>query len=223
MNGYFGSKAANGLFQNIIAMMPPHDTYIETHLGGGVVMRRKPPAINNIGIDIDPEPLSNFDCAYPVHLVNSCAHHFLTNYDYSGNELIYCDPPYLINTRTSRRRYRFEYTKQDHIVLLELLKSLPCHIILSGYPSQLYDGFLDDWNTIELQAMTRGGPRTEKLWYNCDIDRTFWAGYAGKNFTDRQRIKRKAQRWGQKYRVLPNAERLAVLSAIMEVEGAEAT
>jgi hypothetical protein len=70
--------------------------------------------------------------------------------------------------------------------------------------------------------MTRGGPRTEKLWFNYDIDRRYWAGYAGKNFTDRQRIKRKAQRWGQKYRALPNAERLAVLAAIMEEEGSEA-
>ena len=222
MSGYFGSKAASGLFQNIIAMMPPHDTYIETHLGGGTVMKKKPPAVNNIGIDIDPEPLSNFDCAYPVHLVNCCAHDFLTRYDYTGTELIYSDPPYLTQTRTSRRRYRFEYTKQDHVALLELLKSLPCHIILSGYPSLLYDDLLGHWRSIELQAMTRGGPRTEKLWFNYDIDRTYWAGYAGKNFTDRQRIKRKAQRWGQKYRALPNAERLAVLAAIMEEEGSEA-
>jgi hypothetical protein len=157
-----------------------------------------------------------------VHLVNGCAHHFLTRYDYTGTELIYCDPPYLKETRTSRRKYRFEYTKRDHVALLELLKSLPCHIILSGYPSLLYDDLLGDWRTIELQAMTRGGPRTEKLWFNYDIDRMYWAGYAGKNFTDRQRIKRKAQRWGQKYRALPNAERLAVLAAIMEEEGSEA-
>lgn len=221
MSSYFGSKAASGLCQNIIAMMPPHDTYIETHLGGGAVMKRKLPAANNIGIDIDPEPLSRFDCAYPVHLVNGCAHHYLTHYDYSGAELIYCDPPYLTVTRTSPRKYRFEYTKQDHIALLELLKGLPCNIILSGYPSSLYDDLLCDWHTIALQAMTRGGPRTEKLWFNYDIDRTFWASYAGKNFTDRQRIKRKAQRWGKKYQALPNAERLAVLAAIMEVEGTE--
>ena len=32
-------------------MMPPHATYIETHLGGGAIMRRKPPALRNIGID----------------------------------------------------------------------------------------------------------------------------------------------------------------------------
>lgn len=219
MSGYFGSKAASGLCQNIIAMMPPHDTYIETHLGGGAVMKRKPPTVNNIGIDIDPEALSNFDCAYPVQLVNGCAHHFLNNYDYSGTELIYCDPPYLSETRTSHRKYHFDYTKQDHIALLELLNSLPCHIILSGYPSLLYDDLLGDWRTLELQAMSRGGPRTEKLWFNYEIDRPYWASYAGKNFTDRQRIKRKAQRWGKKYQALPKAERLAVLAAIMEVEG----
>ncbi len=219
MSGYFGSKAASGLCQNIIAMMPPHDTYLETHLGGGAVMKRKPPTVNNIGIDIDPEALANFECAYPVHLVNDCAHHVLSHYEYSGTELIYCDPPYLTETRTSHRKYRFDYLKQDHITLLELLQSLPCHIILSGYPSLLYDDVLGGWRTLELQAMTRGGPRTEKLWFNYEIDRTYWASYAGKNFTDRQRIKRKAQRWGKKYQALPNAERLAVLAAIMAVEG----
>ncbi len=63
-SAYFGSKAASGLFQNIIAMMPPHDTYIETHLGGGAIMKRKLPTINNIGIDIDPKTLSDFCCDY---------------------------------------------------------------------------------------------------------------------------------------------------------------
>ena len=76
MSNYFGSKATSGLCQPIIAMMPPHTTYIETHLGGGAIMKRKPPALNNIGIDIDPRPLSKFECSYPVDLVNGCAHQF---------------------------------------------------------------------------------------------------------------------------------------------------
>ncbi len=218
MNGYFGSKAASGLFQNIISIMPPHETYIETHLGGGAIMKRKPSTVHNIGIDLDPEALSKFDCPYPVKLINDCAHHFLESYDFSGTELIYCDPPYLRETRTSNRTYRFEYTKQDHVELLKLLKSLSCRIILSGYPSSLYDDYLDDWNTIELQAMSNGGPRTEKLWFNYEIDRCFWATYAGKDKTDRQRIKRKAQRWKKNYQALPNAERLAILASIMEAE-----
>ncbi len=221
MTGYFGSKAALGLYQNIIAMMPPHDTYIETHLGGGAIMRKKPPARNNIAIDIDPQPLASFECGYPVQKVNGCAHRYLRDYDYGGSELIYCDPPYLIETRTSKRRYRHEYSRQDHLELLELLKSLPCRVILSGYPSALYDGMLEGWNCVELQVMSRGGPRTEKLWYNYDIERVHWATYAGKDFTDRQRIKRKAERWARNYQALPPAERLALLAALMAVEALE--
>ncbi len=69
--------------------------------------------------------------------------------------------------------------------------------------------------------MSRGGVRTEKLWYNYEIDRLHWASFAGKNFTDRQRIKRKAQRWANNYQALPQVERLAILAALMAVEQQE--
>ncbi len=45
-----------------------------------------------------------------------------------------------------------------------------------------------------------------------------WASHAGRNFTDRQRIKRKAANWGRRYQALPPGERLAVLAAMMAVE-----
>jgi DNA adenine methylase len=222
MSSYFGSKATSGLSQPIIAMMPPHDTYIETHLGGGAIMRRKPPALHNIAIDLDPEALRTFECDYPVEKVQGCAHKFLSAYTFSGRELAYCDPPYLHYIRTSNRRYRFDYTEQDHIELLELLKKIPCSVMLSGYPSVLYDELLTDWGSLELQVMNQGGVRTEKLWFNFTPDRVHWSRYAGRNFTDRQRIKRKAETWGRRYHALPRAERLAVLSSIMAVEANEA-
>jgi site-specific DNA-adenine methylase len=221
MSSYFGSKATSGLCQAIIALMPPHDTYIETHLGGGAIMKRKPPALRNIGIDIDPQALAQFDCDYPVQRVNGCAHRFLAEYAYQGTELIYSDPPYLLHTRTSGRKYRFDYEETDHIELLTLLKSLPCHVILSGYPSALYDERLGEWRRLELQVMNQGGVRTEKLWFNFTPDRVHWVRCAGKNFTDRQRIKRKAANWGKNYRALPRAERLAVFSAMLAVEAEE--
>jgi DNA adenine methylase len=219
--GYFGSKATSGLCQAIIGMMPPHDTYIESHLGGGAIMKRKPPALCNIGIDLNPKALANFECNYPVQLINSCAHRFLSDYNYQGTELIYSDPPYLMCTRTSGRKYRFDYDEEDHIELLELLKRLPCHVMLSGYPSALYDKLLDEWRSLELQVMNQDGVRTEKLWFNFAVDRLHWAGYAGKNFTDRQRVKRKAASWGRRYQALPRSERLAVLAAMMAVEAEE--
>ena len=216
--GYFGSKATSGLCQPIISMMPPHSTYIETHLGGGAVMKRKPPALWNIGIDCDAEALEKFECEYPVELVYGCAHRFIAQYQFQGSELIYADPPYLKSTRTSRRRYRFEYAKSDHVELLRLLKGVSCQVMLSGYPSELYDQELNGWNSVELQVMNQDGVRTEKLWMNFTIDRVHWASFAGKNFTDRQRIKRKAASWGERYKKLPKDERVAVLAAMMAVE-----
>lgn len=42
--GYLGAKSGSGVFQTIINLIPPHDTYIEAFLGTGAVMKRKAPA-----------------------------------------------------------------------------------------------------------------------------------------------------------------------------------
>ena len=217
MSSYFGSKATSGLCQAIIALMPPHDTYIETHLGGGAIMKRKPRSQTSIGIDRNNKALSRFESPDPVQLIHGCAHQFLKSYDFRGRELVYSDPPYLHSTRTSSRRYRFDYNEYDHIELLTLLKTLPCAVILSGYPSTLYDEALGDWRNLEIQVMNQAGVRT-KPWFNFTPDRVHWATHAGKNFSDRQRIKRKAASWSRRYEALPAGERLAVLAAIMAVD-----
>jgi len=90
---YLGSKATSGLCQPLIGMMPPHDVYIETHLGGGAIMQRKPPAMLNIGLELDPRALADFSCAYPVQLMHGCCHAFLKSYPFEGSELAYVDPP----------------------------------------------------------------------------------------------------------------------------------
>ena len=45
--------------------MPPHAVYIETHLGGGAVMKRKPAALRSTGVDRDARALESFDSASP--------------------------------------------------------------------------------------------------------------------------------------------------------------
>ncbi|TLU69579.1 DNA adenine methylase [Enterobacter sp. MF024] len=222
---YLGSKAASGVYQNIIAEMPPHDTYIETHLGGGAVMLRKPPAMCNIGIDVDGQTLEDFAHDHNrlyIDLVRADAVHYLNNYDFyrAGRVLIYADPPYLPETRTGNARYRFEYSVEDHERLLSCLVSLPKNVsvILSGYPSQLYDERLTGWRSKEFQAMTRGGVRTEKIWMNYPEGRAYSHAFAGKDYNDRHRIKRKVERWRAKYAALPPAERLAIMVALNEVD-----
>ena len=217
-NRYFGSKATAGLCQSLIALMPPHSTYIETHLGGGAIMKRKPPALRNIGIDLNARALSGFDCAYPVELVHGCCHRFLAAFPFDGTELVYSDPPYLHRTRKSARRYRHDYGDEDHEALLKLLRSLPCAVMVSGYPSAFYEERLVGWRCLSLQVMNQAGVVTENTWFNFEPDRVHWASYAGRNFTHRQNVKRKAETWGRRYRAMAPAERLAVLAALMAVE-----
>ena len=192
--------------------------FIETHLGGGALMKRKAPAMRNIGIDLDRRAIEGFRCDYPVELIHGCAHSFLAEFPFLGPELVYSDPPYLHTTRRSSQRYRFEYEEADHVALLELLKGLPCQVMVSGHPSALYDDLLAGWRRLALQVTTQAQVRTEVVWFNFAPDRVHWASFAGRNFTDRQRIKRKAANWARRYEAMPAGERLAVLAAIMAVE-----
>ena len=216
--GYFGSKATAGLCQAIISMQPPHRVYIESHLGGGAIMKRKAPALRNIGIDLDGRALESFECEYPVELVHGCAHEFLDSFPYLGRELVYCDPPYLHQTRRSDFRYRHDYEESDHVALLELLTKLPCDVMLSGHPSALYERHLAGWRRLEMQVTTQGHVRTEVIWFNFEPDRVHWASCAGRNFTHRQTVKRKAASWARRYQAMPPGERLAVLAAMMATE-----
>lgn len=224
--GYLGSKAASGAYQAIISQMPPHDTYIETHLGGGAIMLRKPPAARTIGWDIDPETVEAFCQGNPCFLDTQAERLMIevgdavellrvVPFEEYGRTLLYVDPPYLPETRTSRARYRHEYSEDDHRKLIAMLCAVPANVMISGYPSALYDELLTGWRSIQFQVMTRGGPRTEQLWMNFDEGTAYSGAFAGKNYTDRQRIKRKVERWLNNYRQLPPQEQTAILAELI--------
>lgn len=225
--GYMGAKGGAGVFQNIVALMPPHDFYCEAFAGSGAVAERKPPAARTLLLDKDPAAVAALKAgqlaALPgVEIREADAFAYLADLaadlDQLGRVLVYVDPPYLLSTRTSDKRYRCEISEADHVRLAEILADLAAlgvAVIVSGYPSPLYDQLYAGWETREFQAMTRGGVRTEKLWLSYTPGAVHWATYAGRNFTDRQRIKRKAARWAERFAKLPPAERQAVLAALM--------
>lgn len=86
----------------------------------------------------------------------------------TADTLLYLDPPYLPETRRDgSRAYTHELSEGDHAGLLEVLPSLKGMIILSGYPSLLYDDALPGWRRVERQAFADGArPRTEVIWIN---------------------------------------------------------
>lgn len=219
---FLGSKAASGAYQALIAAMPPHDTYLEGFLGTGKILRTKPPAARSVGIEVDPDTLAKLWSTYDgeAELIEGDCLAFLRTFDYkaAGRVFVYLDPPYLLCTRTSRRRYRFEFSSAtEHEELLRLVLGLPAMFMISGYRSDLYNDLLRGWRSIEFQVMSRGGPRTEVAWMNYDDQAVHWASFAGRDFTDRQRIRRKAARWAANYAELPAGERQAILAALLQV------
>lgn len=85
------------------------------------------------------------------------------------NVLIYCDPPYMLNTRHGKQ-YAYEMTDADHEELLFLLNRHRGPVILSGYHSELYDRELRNWKMLELEAYSQvGSKKTEVLWMNFQI------------------------------------------------------
>src|SRR5206468_11927833 len=100
--------------------------------------------------------------------------------------------------------------------LSAIVTALPCVGMLSGYWSQLYAGRRRNWHSLTFRAMTRGGrPATEWLWCNFPEPIALHDyRHLGDGFRERERIKRKRQRWTARLHSLPMLERQALLAAI---------
>lgn len=222
---YDGGKNGAGVWQTIINHMRPHRTYVEAFCGSGAVIRRKLPAVVNIALDTDPQTLaavkSELTARDPIQLIRADALEWLAQFPADADVLIYADPPYLRETRSCQRDiYRHEFaTPEQHNALLDLALESPAAWIISGYWSKLYAKRLAGWRTAQFKATTRSGVRTEWLWMNFPAPAALHDyRFLGANRTDRQRIKRKKDRWRNKLLNMSPLERNAVFEACQDVK-----
>lgn len=224
---YPGGKQGAGVYQRIICQMPPHTTYVEGFLGGGAIMRLKRPAIASIGIDADKDVLLDAQ-SWAGTIPGLCLRHadairWLSSHAISSDTLCYLDPPYLVQTRKTKRLiYRCELTDDDHARLLAVIVKLDCMVAISGYWSEMYAAALHDWRVISFNAHTRGGTQaTEWLWMNYPEPLELHDySYLGDGYRERERIKRKKERWTRRLHGMPTLERHALMAAIDEMRGA---
>jgi DNA adenine methylase len=92
--------------------------------------------------------------------------------------LIYVDPPYRADTRRGLAKrtgdYAVEYnTEEEHRELAEALCATPATVLLSGYPSKLYDELYSGWDrwdrAVPSSAANHAGAArraTEVIWSN---------------------------------------------------------
>lgn len=90
----------------------------------------------------------------------------------AATTLHYVDPPYMHDTRykgaSSGRYYRHEMDDTQHAELLSALLELEGMVVVSGYPCELYEDLLTDWQRHETSSRISAGrgtaTRTECIW-----------------------------------------------------------
>jgi len=217
---YFGGKGGEGVYQTIINCIRPHDVFISPFLGHCAVMRFKKPATRSVGLDLNPEVISLWQKMKIANLDLLCQNGitYLENLKLNNHEqtVIYCDPPYPRSSKKSHHHYKFDMTDKDHERLLRVIKKLDCDVLISTYENGLYKKGLRDWQLKKFQAKTRGRVATEFLYMNFDnsAGRLHDYNFLGDDFTERQRIKRKINRWLKRLQGLPKAEMNAILKTL---------
>lgn len=82
------------------------------------------------------------------------------------NVLIYCDPPYVLETRHGKQ-YRCEMDDKDHEELLKTLLNHKGYVMISGYDTELYRDMLTGWRTCEFTDYSQVcSKKKEVIWMN---------------------------------------------------------
>lgn len=91
--------------------------------------------------------------------------------------LLYLDPPYLASTRVYLKAYDHEFNRQDHEQMAQLIQKAKAKIILSGYPSELYNEWFKDWHVYKKDVANHASQhngkskirKKEVLWINYNL------------------------------------------------------
>lgn len=223
---YPGGKAAMGAAQNIINQMPPHETYVELFAGNAAVWRQKRAAKISVLVEKDAGQAAKIDnsLVQGSAVICGCALEWLRQFishttpEAQKRVVIYADPPYWTASLKSRQRYRVKFNEWEHQTLILLLRETSANVILSGYNNPFYENALHNWRTYEFSACGRDGKsHIETLWMNFAEPKLLHDyRFLGRNFREREVIRRRLNRTAQKINHWPKIEQAAVIARLIE-------
>lgn len=222
---YPGGKASPGVTQTLINLIPADIIcYISPTLGNDPVFRAIKPFKLASLIDVDPDVVDRWKAFAAtrnggspfINIYNEDCFTVLSDFGINGfawgitpsQVLIFLDPPYLMDTRSTKQRiYKYEFTDDMHLELLSRVRALSTRgykIMICCYPNEMYDAELGGWEYEDYKSQTRAGQVTERVYFNypkpTDLhDFSFY----GANFRQRERIKRKKNSLVKKLMELP--------------------
>lgn len=102
-----------------------------------------------------------------VQIENKPALELIKRFNYK-NVLIYCDPPYMLQTRHGKQ-YRCEMDDKNHEELLDALLRHKGFAAISGYDTDFYNSKLAGWNKYGTVSYSQAcSKKREVLWMNYD-------------------------------------------------------
>lgn len=223
-DSYLGGKGCAGTYQQIINLIPPCNTLVIPFLGNCAITRNIRLPEHVLLNDIDGEVVkawSNVNGDIPgVEFCNMDAVRFMMEFErnWIGDVVVYCDPCYLFNTRTSEdTRYKYDSGQESyHLKLLTYVKCLRNPVLISCYDNDLYKSMLPHWNKTSFKSSTRGGVRIETVYYNFNNPNCYLQDYqhTGSNYRERERIKNKVRRKLSSIMKMPAKERNYLFSLL---------
>ncbi len=219
--GYIGGKYNLSVVKALINNFPPHERFIKLFAGTGGVLAHKEPAKENYAIEIDRSMAVNNNYPAGTEVIYDCVfrnRQLITTA--TATTLIYADPPYDEEVVPRLKDYyKYTLTNKQHIELRQLFSTTQAKVAISGYHSKLYDKLYKDWRYIELPVMSRGGPRTEVIWFNYPEPKVLHeVTHVGENKDMRQRLRRKTERLLSRLKQLPDQERQFILTALQQFD-----
>lgn len=89
-------------------------------------------------------------------------------------QLLYVDPPYVAETRENPTRYKFEWSREQHVEAAALLRKAKGPVLVSGYVHELYVELYEEYGWRRVEKVSRsngGGDKIEAMWLNENAQR----------------------------------------------------
>ena len=223
-DSYPGGKSASGSFQFLINQIPPVDCIISGFLGHCAVLKKIKPAKMMVGMDIDKKVIDTWSKSEKdIKLINDS---FLNQTSFInpvnfGKTLVFLDPPYLMDTRSSQAKiYDYEFsTPEQHEALLNKAIKFPCYVMITAYENELYDRILTEkrgWRKMYFSGQTRQGRVKETLYLNFpEPEELHDYSFFGSDYRDRHNNKKKIARQIKELEGMPPARRNFILNQVI--------
>lgn len=213
MRNYPGNKNFSNVIHFLVNRLPKSDRYFSLFFGsGGLEQSIYTADAHFVCAEKNPECLKYLNPALAT-IDYSCYKDLLSAYNFTSNDFIFADPPYMFSSRRSGKiYYKYEFTEEDHIEFLSLIKNNPARVLITHPVNDLYDEYLSDWSKEEFVYMTRQGTFIDTVYLNYSTADIELLNYdcLGTDFTDRQRIKRQRKNILEKFKRLDPHIRRAI-------------